>query len=113
MVEMRHGWAYRSASATEAEQLVVRRGNPFPLFEQDLRGHPGKGHPIAAVAERECMTWITPMRADVGQAVGRDREQAFPRVVDAEVGERRRMRLIVGAPGSRGIAQTGPEHRRW
>src|SRR5688572_21758340 len=97
MVEMRHGWACRSASATEAEQLVVRRGNPFPLFEQELRCQPGKGHPIAAVAEREGMTWITPMRADVGQAVGRDRKQAFPRVVDADVGERRQMRVEVVA----------------
>src|SRR5687767_2927148 len=112
MVEMHHGWAYGSASATKAEQLVVRRGNPFPLFEQDLRGHPGKGHPIAAVAERECMTWITPMRADVRQAIGRDREQAFPRVVDADVGERRQMRFKVVAQVSRAIAEDRPDTRR-
>src|SRR5687767_11464144 len=100
-----------SASAVEAEQLVVRRGNPLPLFEQDLRRHPRKRHPIAAVAERECMVWVAPVRADVGQAVWRDREDAIPRVVDADAGKRWQMGLEVLAQLSRAFSEQALQAR--
>jgi hypothetical protein len=61
------------------------------LRESDkrLRGEEAERHAVPAVAEREELPRMTAVRTDVGQAVGRRREQTLPGVRRFDAFERR------------------------
>src|SRR5437588_12780976 len=65
---------------------------PILLEEKPRRQKPER-HAVAAIAKREQMTRIPAMPADIGQAVGRRREESFPRERGFNVRESRVERL--------------------
>ena len=69
--------------------------NALHPFEKQPGGEKFESHPVASVPEREEMTGITVMWADVREPIRRHREHAFPRVVDAYVRQRGKQLLEI------------------
>jgi hypothetical protein len=65
------------------------------LLDEDPGGQRGEGHAVAAVSESKRVPRVAAMRSDVGKAVGRHREQPFPRRRKSNVGQRRIQRLEI------------------
>ena len=70
-----------SPEPPEPEQLVVGTGPSLHDPKGGLRAEEAERHAVAAIAEREDLAWMEAMPADVGQAIRRRREEAFPRVL--------------------------------
>ena len=70
-------------SAPEPEQLVVGIRPSLGETDDGLRAEEAERHAVAPVAEREELARMPAVRTDVGQTVGRRREQSLPRVLRA------------------------------
>src|SRR5437764_3124831 len=76
-----------SPKTIECEQIVIAVPIAAVHLEEQLRGEEPERHAVSAVTEREEVARIAPMRADVGKAVGRGREETLPRVLEPNARE--------------------------
>lgn len=100
-------WSRRAEGSIEREQPHVRIRCAGHAACEHLRGEPGIDHPVAAVTEREQVTRVTRMRPDIGQTVGRHREQPFPRALERNPNETRQERAQFARKAATALREGG------